>query len=190
MNKTYVAMIVILFAYCAMVECVQEKTVAAKKNTTQKCMDYLTNKNITQLERCEFFKCFEERFPCGNKFWVMNWGYKYCRRYADQDFTNKFTKEGKQMLDHVNKCLPKHFEKLYKSKRPVRCKKLMQEAFDIQGKCYSEVQKLFCKAFPDNKELFIKVLDQNDLMNMDSFGMIQRTADKCEPKIDFFSILG
>ena len=51
-----------------------EKTIRPKSNVEQRCLDLLTIKNKTQIERCEFFKCFEERFPCGNKYWVMNWG--------------------------------------------------------------------------------------------------------------------
>jgi hypothetical protein len=166
-----------------------DKTVKARKEIDDKCLGLLSAKNITQVERCEFFKCFEDRYPCGTRYWIMNWGYKYCRRYADQTFVNKFTPEGKKLLEHVNKCLPSHFEKMYKSKRPLRCKKLSQDAFNAQGKCYQSVQSLFCKAFPANKDLFIQVLDQSDFINMDSITMIKKTADKCNPKIDFSSLL-
>ena len=119
----------------------------------------------------------------------MNKRYKYCRRYAAQEFIDKFTLEGKQLLTYINKCLPGKLEKYYKSKRPVRCKLLSSEMFKSQGACYSEIKSTFCKAFPNNKRLFLNVLDQSDLLNMDSFSMIKDVLDKCEPKVDFFSML-
>lgn len=174
----------------AFAENLPEKSVSPKKDVDKQCLQLLRSKNSTQINRCEFFKCFEDRFPCGNKYWVMNWGYKYCRRYADPEFIEKFTDIGKKLLEHVNKCLPKHFEKFYRSKRMVRCKKLNQEAFEAQGKCYTEIQNDFCKAFVDNKDLFIKVLDYNDLMNLESISMIRKATEKCNPKIDFFFLIG
>jgi hypothetical protein len=167
-----------------------EKTVKPKTlKHEQRHVDLLFNTNITHSERCEFFKGFEDRFPCGKQYWIMNWGYKYCRRYADPKFVARFTAHGRKLLEHVNRCLPKHFEKMYKSKRPLRCKKLSQEAFEAQGKCYQEEQALFCTAFPQNKELFIEVLDHNDFANLDSISMIRKTAEKCEPKIDFLKMM-
>ena len=195
-SKTLAVVLLLVVLECVpradgMLDSLKEKTVSSKKPLDKKCLEYLSaNSNVTQLERCEFFKCFEERFPCGNKYWIMNWGYKYCTRYADQEFIDKFTAVGKQMLAHVNKCLPKAFQKFYKSKKPIKCKKLNQEAFDAQGKCYVEVQDMFCVAFPENMNLFMNVLDTKDLLNFDSLKMIRETAEKCDPKIDLMSLVG
>jgi hypothetical protein len=115
--------------------------------------------------------------------------YKYCKRYAAQEFIDKFTPEGKYLLSYINKCLPNKLEKSYKSKRPIRCKLLSTDMFKAQGACYSDIKKIFCKAFPNNKKLFLDVLDQSDLLNMDSFSMIKDVIDKCEPKVDIFSIV-
>lgn len=193
MNRNAISLSVFLIASLSMVNCMMntltEKTVIAKTTKNdKKCLDLLKNNSTTPIQRCEFFKCFEEKFPCGSEYWIINWGYKYCRRYADAEFIAKFTPTGKKLLDHVNKCLPKHFEKTYKKKR-IRCKSLNTEAFDSQGKCYEEVQKDFCKAFPENKDLFIKVLDHGDFLNFESIGMIKKVADKCTPKIDFMSFM-
>ena len=195
MDKKYCFLLVAIFIsinvlqVSGIIDTLGDKVAKAKKGVDKACLDLLTAPNITYMQRCEFFKCFEERFQCGNKYWIINWGYKYCRRYADQTFIDKFTEDGKKLLEHVNKCLPKNFEKFYKSKRSLRCKKLSQDAFLAQGKCYQEAQELFCKAFPENKELFIKVLDQSDFINLDSISMIRKTAEKCNPKIDFFSLM-
>ena len=183
MNKNFfvaaiLGLVFVLQTVYGFVDTLPEKTAKIKKNVDQSCLDLLHSANVTQLNRCEFFKCFEDRFPCGKQYWIMNWGYKYCRRYANSEFTAKFNEDGKKLLEHVNKCLPKHFEKFYKSKRSLRCKKLSQDAFEAQGRCYQEVQSLFCKAFPENKELFIQVLDNHDFVNLDSISMIRKTADR------------
>ena len=167
----------------------QEKIVQATKPLDEKCLELIKSKNTSTLNRCHFFKCFEERFPCGNHFWIMNWGYKYCRRYADPEFSSKFTKTGKKLLSHINKCLPKSLEKYYKTKKAIHCKRLTTQAFEAQGKCYQEVQKDFCVGFPENKDLFTKVLDQQDFFNMESISMIRATAEKCRPKIDLQALM-
>ena len=197
MNKTSLAFVLVLASSCiflvtqCFIESLPDKTAKMKKNTPDKlCLELLTASNITNLERCEFFKCFEDRFACGKQYWIMNWGYKYCRRYANPDFIARFTDLGKQLLEHVNKCLPKHLERFYKVKKPMKCNKLSQDAFEAQGKCYQDQQSLFCKAFPENKDLFIEVLDHRDFINMNSVSMIRKTAEKCVPKIDLISLIG
>ena len=189
--------IILLFLFVAtalsvncMMNNLKEKVVMAKKPIDNKCLSDLMNTTKTLMERCEFFKCFEERFPCGENYWILNWGYKYCRRYADPEFINKFTPDGKKLLDHINNCLPKSLEKFYKAKRSIKCKKLNGDAFEAQGKCYAQAQKEFCKGFPENKKHFLDVLDQKDFMNMDSIRMIKETADRCNPKINLYELIG
>lgn len=178
----FILIVVIIDATTSQI--LMDKTVTAKQPINNTCIEVLRGKNMTLMQRCEFFKCFEERFPCGNKYWIMNWGYKYCRRYADPEFTSKFTDKGKVLLTHINKCLPKQIEKFYRSKKSINCKRLYAQAFDAQHKCYAEQQKDFCIAFPENKELFVKVLDQSDFLNFDSISMIRKSVEKCEPKIN------
>ena len=165
-----------------------ERHVPFKKEINQTCIDLLHNANATLMQRCDFFKCFEERFPCGKDYWIMNWGYKYCRRYADPKFIANFTKTGQELLDAVNKCLPKKFERFYR-KTACRCRRLFNEAFDEQAKCYIEVKEKFCKGFSENKILFVKVLDYADLMTQDAMSMIKKATAKCNPKIDLLSIV-
>lgn len=124
----------------------------------------------------------------GSEFWITNWGYKYCSRYADPTFSGSFTPSGQKLLTHVNSCLPKSMKRAYK-RGFQNCKRLQQEAFRAQGKCYARVQKLFCKAFPENSDKFTAVLDQSDFFNMDSVRMIKDTADRCEPKIDLAKLM-
>ncbi len=39
-----------------------EKSVKPVGPINEKCM---------KMENCEFFKCFEKRFPCGKDYWMM-----------------------------------------------------------------------------------------------------------------------
>jgi hypothetical protein len=190
LRTSFISIALFVFLSQTFVDCAaneNDKIVRPKAKIESKCLDLLLNTNKTQLERCEFFKCFEERFPCGTKYWVLNWGYKYCRRYANKQFTDKFSQEGKQMLTHLNKCLPSKLEKLYKSKRPVRCQNLSDNMFGVQANCYEEILPTFCKAFPDNKNLLMNIMDQSDMMNMNSFSMIKKLGDKCVPKLDLYN---
>ena len=38
-----------------------EKTVNARQPINETCLEVLRGKNMTLMQRCEFFKCFEER---------------------------------------------------------------------------------------------------------------------------------
>ncbi|RNA03447.1 stanniocalcin family [Brachionus plicatilis] len=164
------------------------KRVIPNGDIDQNCLELLRSSNITNMERCEFYKCFEKRFPCGKEYWIINWGYKYCRRYADENFANNFTTVGQKLLNHVNECLPRYFEKAYKSSRPIQCKKLSNQAFRAQTNCYKDIQKDFCIAFEENKILFVKVMDNSDLMNFESIAMIRKATEKCSTKLNFFSL--
>jgi hypothetical protein len=179
----------IAYAWAAMSASLPEKSVkATSAKLNQKCLLILRDTNATLTSRCEFFKCFEERFPCGPKYWILNWGYKYCLRYADSKFIAKFTPKGKKMLESINKCLPPQFEKFY-NQTNIRCKRLWHDAFKAQTACYTSIQETFCHAFEENKLHFVKALDYNDLMSSDSTQMIKKATQNCTPKIDLYSIV-
>jgi len=173
----------------ALLGTLSEKVVRPTRKLDVKCLNRMMNETASLKERCEFFKCFEERYPCGSDYWIMNWGFKYCQRYADESFRAKFTPSGIQLLDHINECLPNRLARFYKTRRSMKCKRLSHKAFRAQGQCYAQAQELFCKAFPENTDLFINVLDPADFMNFDSIRMIRETANKCSPPIDLFSLV-
>lgn len=153
-------------------------------------LNFIQSSNSSALERCDFFKCFEKRIPCGKDFWIMNWGHKYCTRYANPNFIREFTNSGKKFLNFVNKCLPRALKKLYKIKADqVSCKALSRAAFQAQANCYQHLNSNFCKGFVENKSLFIKVLDKSDFFNMDSISVITNSTKKCHPKINMLSLL-
>ena len=73
-----------------------DKIISPNGTINAQCLDLIRgiNKNLTRLQSCDAFKCFENRFPCGKRHWILNWGYKYCVRYSDPEYLKKFTEKG------------------------------------------------------------------------------------------------
>jgi hypothetical protein len=192
MQKIFLASLLVLAVVLdvAQAQFLKNKVVKATKPVDESCLAFIERgNNFTQAEVCQFYMCFEDRFPCGSEYWIINWGYKYCARYADSTFNDEFTQAGRELLAHVNTCLPRSLRRSYVRSNTINCKLLQLQAFKIQGKCYEREQELFCKGFPENSHLFTKVLDQSDFFNMDSVKMIKDTAEKCDPKIDLAKLM-
>ncbi len=191
--RKFISVFILAFVmtlYMAQGQFLKNKVVKATKPVDDACLAFIEKENnFTQAEICKFYTCFEDRFPCGSEYWIINWGYKYCSRYADKSFQTEFTKAGQDLLAHVNICLPRSLRKTYVRSNSVNCKLLQLQAFKVQGKCYERVQELFCKGFPENSHLFTNVLDQSDFFNMDSVKMIKETAERCNPKIDLVKLM-
>ncbi len=147
------------------------------------------NEKCIHTEGCEFFECFEKRFPCGRDYWMMKWGLKYCAKYANPAIYNSFTADGRNMLNFTMACQKKFVEKQYRSERPMRCKRFYEQAFEGQGKCYAEMGDTFCKVFPKNKNQFMKTMDRDDYMNSYFMTMVKNTLGKCSPPIDLFVLM-
>lgn len=64
MNKFLIGLTLLATLNCA-VNCqfLKNKNVKATKPVDQKCLEFLKKDNQTSV--CDFYKCFEERFPCG-----------------------------------------------------------------------------------------------------------------------------
>jgi hypothetical protein len=165
-----------------------EKTVRATKNFDEKCLEL--SKSSDPALRCEFFRCFEERFPCGPQYWIQRWGTKYCSKYTDKNTFSSFSIDAQRFLNSTNECLAKSLETTYRTDKPLRCKKFYITAFKSQGKCYSQNIDLFCDIFPKNKVQFSKVTDIKDYMDQYFISMIKSTLGKCNPKMDLFSLMG
>lgn len=165
-----------------------EKVVRPKTTINGTCLN-LIHSNVTTAERCEFFKCFEERFPCGENYYISNWAYKYCKKYTNEKFLNRITQSGKNMVDYLNKCLPNKLELLYKSKRALKCRYFYQIGFNFQYNCYKEIQDVFCMGFNENKFEFLKEFDKNDLTNSHMAIIMLKLTERCNPPIDLYSII-
>lgn len=108
---------------------IDEKTIKAAKVVNETCLKLARTDKVG----CEFFKCLEDRFPCGPQYWTMRWGIKYCKKYNDPSIVKTFTVEGQELLNYTYSCITKNLEKTYKSKAPMKCKRFYDNAFKIQG---------------------------------------------------------
>jgi hypothetical protein len=167
---------------------IPEKVIRPKASITSTCLDII-HSNITTAERCEFFKCFEERFPCGDNYYMSNWAYKYCKKYTSEKFLSSLTKSGVDMVGYLNQCLPQKLESLYKSKRSLKCRHFYQIGFNLQYNCYKEIQDVFCVGFNENKYEFIKEFDKQDLTNGNMAITMLKLTRNCDPPIDLYSIV-
>lgn len=120
----------------------------------------------------------------------MNMGHKYCIRFSEEKFQEKFTENGKKIIDHINKCLPNSTKKIYTKSRAINCDSLNDNAFKMQQKCYETILNDFCIGFSENKKLFLNSIDTSDLANSASLSMMLTVIGKCKnPTINIFSLL-
>ncbi len=136
---------------------------------------------------CNFFKCFENRFPCGQGYWIVDFGQKYCRK--TEALYSSFTMEARAIINATNACQINFLQAQYSNDRPMRCKRFYDRAFEAVGKCYDIVSKKFCKVFPQNRKQFLSIFDVKDLQNSMLMSMIRSRLSKCKPPIDIFSLL-
>jgi hypothetical protein len=120
----------------------------------------------------------------------MNWGAKYCQKYMVPQFNDALDSDGKVLVNRLNACLRKNLNKYYMGSKSIRCKRLYDEAFEIQAKCYEENIDNFCKGFSQNISLFMQSIEITDFMNFHLVKMIRNLATKCDPPIDLMSFVG
>jgi hypothetical protein len=162
-----------------------QTALAIKSGKNKNCTAYLNNSD--KLQKCKFFSCFDENYPCGNKSFVMTWGYKYCVRFVN--ITSKLTPTGQRFFENTNNCLTKDFVKTYNENSFSDCKKMQSSAIALQRKCYLENQDDFCNGMRENRETISSLIDTNDL-NLDLVSLFSQIANKCNPKLDITMFLG
>ena len=163
-----------------------EKTVKATSPSNKTCIEI---GRLTNISRCESFKCFEDRFPCGNQYFNIRWGMRYCSKYSNTNFMGSFKPDARKFFNLTNQCLAKWLENSYEKETAIKCKTFHQNAFKEQTKCYEEHQDLFCKILPENAEQFKKLIDIKDFNDQSFATMMKYTCSKCKPSIDLIKIM-
>ena len=163
-----------------------DKLIIEMKKLDQNCLDLLAN-TTHEPSRCEFYKCFEERFPCGAGGYIMAIGHKYCTKYHPH--LSEFTQSGVDLINHMVECLPRCLaEKVYSKRRSIRCRSMRKEAYSLQEKCYMEKIELFCTGMRENRKAFGRSMDITDVLNGEAIGMMKRLSEKCGEKGDILSL--
>ena len=79
---------------------------------------------------CEYYLCHEMQEPCGPKGYTLNFGYRYCLKYLNEDL---YTNPGKSWLSQVRGCLQKSLS----DQHPYpSCQDLKKEAINSHFDCY------------------------------------------------------
>jgi hypothetical protein len=155
----------------------------------QTCLNYIRNYTPegNYTEKCNFMKCFEERFPCGPNYWIISWGYKYCLKYADEEFRSKITSKGIEMFNGMDACLLKRLEPYYVSNEALNCQNLYTMGFKIQTQCYMNMGETFCEGFRENGYAMMRTTDILDIFK--GYSIMRKATSICKPAISFTNLI-
>lgn len=165
-----------LFVGLLLIQLSESQIVHAKKPINQTCL------NLGYQNNCEFYKCFEERFPCGTTDWMLKWGYKYCTRMKKS--LPNFDKNGQELLKQISACLINRFAKQpYYKWHQINCEKLRLAGQRIVHECYMASKELFCRAFKgQNRDCFIQLMDNEDRQDLSIIRTLLAVGQTCTPK--------
>ncbi|KAK6173052.1 hypothetical protein SNE40_016586 [Patella caerulea] len=139
-----------------------ERIVNAEREIEGQCQTHGSEGN------CEFYNCFERRFPCRLRGYMLRYGSHYCRRFEDVDsYRHRFTPEGQEFLTASQQCMTRKLSERFYGAEEVNCHDLSHEAFNIMGDCY--LDNGFCDIFWANKGAFSKVFEAMDLFDTAAF---------------------
>ncbi|XP_041360312.1 uncharacterized protein LOC121376493 [Gigantopelta aegis] len=105
-----------------------------------------------QTGMCEFYECFEDRFPCGGRGYMQKYGLFYCHNFAS--YYDLFTPQGKRWINETSQCLTQKLMTKY-TQSSVNCHALSHFAFDSWDECYVEAG--ICDIYWPNAELFRQI---------------------------------
>ena len=154
----------------------ESHVVQAKKSFNQTCL------NFGHAHDCRFYSCFEQRFPCGSEYWILKWGYKYCKRM--ETFLSNFDKNGKELLKQISACVTnKLIKQRYYTLKSVNCEQLRSAGQRIVHECYMTNTRLFCNAFHGkNRDCFHQLMDSADRYDFSVIRTLSSIGQKCAPK--------
>ncbi|XP_025088642.1 uncharacterized protein LOC112560798 [Pomacea canaliculata] len=108
--------------------------------------------------RCDFYKCFEDRLPCGEQGYMIKYGQPYCARF-ERVYT-AFSPQGQDFINGTSQCLTRGLLHLYRTDT-VDCHRLSHDAFDLISSCYSA--NGFCDVVKENAAVFADVFQARHL---------------------------
>ncbi|XP_033743767.1 uncharacterized protein LOC117329753 [Pecten maximus] len=115
---------------------------------------------------CEFFACYEERFPCRRCGYAANPERNFCRRFYHPNNYRNFDLQGQQWIASAHLCLNRIMLSLYVQNR-VSCAVSMSTMMSAVAQCYLGNPELsFCEVFQRNQQAFLQLYDSRDLPAM------------------------
>ncbi|CAF1122039.1 unnamed protein product [Rotaria sp. Silwood1] len=165
-----------LFVSLVLIKFNESYIIKATSPINQTCL------NFGHANNCHFYKCFEERFPCGSSYWILKWGYKYCTRM--QKSLSNFDKNGQELIEQISACLTNKLIKLhYYTMKHINCEQLRVAGQRMVHECYMSSSALFCKAFQGkNRDCLIELIDNEDRQDLTIVRTLISVGQTCRPK--------
>ncbi|CAF1243735.1 unnamed protein product [Rotaria magnacalcarata] len=165
-----------LFASLLLIGFSESHTVQATTSINQTCL------NFGHRNNCQFYKCFEERFPCGPNYWMSKWGYKYCTRMRKS--LSNLDGNGQELIKQISTCLTnKLIKQRYYTMNVINCENLRLAGQRIVHECYITSAELFCNAFKGkNRNCFNQLIDNEDRQDLTLIRTLLAVGQRCTPK--------
>lgn len=107
--------------------------------------------NLARRGDCHFYTCFDERHPCTNNNYALNYGWRYCVRF-EQNYP-MFTQQGKDWVNNTRKCAMDKMLEFYEATH-INCEDVQAEMKDNHGRCEADHGLCDSNLLTENKEAF------------------------------------
>ncbi|XP_069131472.1 uncharacterized protein [Argopecten irradians] len=115
---------------------------------------------------CEFFDCYEERFPCGRCGFAANPERNFCESFFRPQNYGNFDLQGQRWIESVHLCLNRMLLSLY-VQNSVTCADSLTIMTNALSRCYRGISRLhFCEIFQTNQLAFMLLYDSRDISEM------------------------
>ena len=136
---------------------------------------------------CGFYiDCLEKYYPCGNEGYAISYGYKYCERFSDENFTNCSSDKGDEWMDYTLPCLQEALVPIIETNtNNLTCNKIKYYAFDSHSDCYTggggDVPNgpSICFLPLDDVKCILNTIDTKDLLSPLGIKEDIQTAQVC-----------
>ncbi|XP_061164014.1 uncharacterized protein LOC133173102 [Saccostrea echinata] len=114
---------------------------------------------------CNFYDCFEQRFPCGNCGFSKHYGTYDCEKFYQPVYYNQFNDLGKRWIKATGDCLINTLKQFY-TQDTVRCRMIKTTMMDHVSTCYlhNAANISFCDVFWDNRDALMGVYEASSFL--------------------------
>ncbi|KAK3577216.1 hypothetical protein CHS0354_030486 [Potamilus streckersoni] len=114
---------------------------------------------------CDFYRCFERRFPCGRDGYVVNHATYFCDKLKLN--TQYFNDEAKAAINASNVCLISHFRSLYQGDSTT-CETIKQTGIEAIVECNARnaARPDYCQLVRNNWDGYWRLFSARDMYKL------------------------